>query len=57
MSGELPIREPAKQSERNGNAAVSFGHGIREDFLFDKDYLNLNHGMTVLLFNCKNTIY
>jgi hypothetical protein len=26
-----------------------FGHSLRKDFLFDEDWINLNHGMLVLL--------
>jgi selenocysteine lyase/cysteine desulfurase len=45
MATEIRIRESANGTDSNAIRAGKFGPGIREDFLFDKDYLNLNHGI------------
>jgi hypothetical protein len=57
MATEIPIREAAKEIDSSATRAGQLGPGIRKDFLFDKDYLNLNHGMTVPLFDNKHQTY
>jgi hypothetical protein len=57
MTIHIPIRESAKEIDSNATQSVKFGPGLREDFLFDKDYINLNHGMTVPPFKYKHQTY
>jgi hypothetical protein len=46
---DLPIRASAEAAPNGvANSPVSFGHSIRDDFLFDKDYVNLNHGIYII---------
>jgi hypothetical protein len=45
MASELTIREAGKDAGQNTDPPLTFGRGLRKDFLFDEDYLNLNHGM------------
>jgi hypothetical protein len=49
----LPVRDdkPIESLNSASDKAVAFGHALRDDFLFDKNYLNLNHGTSPIPFN------